>query len=521
MEFRYYTHHPMVDYANSMDPGAYDKGPQKPSTSIKDIGMSVPLGISAQNVAGIYSKIRMGAGSIELAFPTQGTGNRNAHTPEMYGTDQRQAIRELANINEVKLTTHAAYNVMGMMGRDQRDNFSNTNAREGMREVERAIDFAADTAGAGSVVVHTGEWERPLTEMYLDDPTTKTNLAYDDEGRLMFKRTQQQVFDAQFTLLDDRTSQKMETAQKDRKISIPIWNRADRDYDGKYQEDIHVMHDKEKWMEKYVGKPAHIKKGDYIDYEGRKIIDPYNVKYGRVPDFDPDARTFKVEYQNWNYFIKEAQEQTNFNKAHWKDKTNKDWRDDPMWYYDGERHPDEAFMHATLETNEGHSRGWAIQFAIDSKNDLELLKKYEEARKYYQQLDKEIPEEEKWKLMRNKEFGDLIPPESKHPLELIEERLNQVRARLTYAKESSASQLQQAEDTAETKEHIVTPSKRFKLHAARFYAEAGIRAMQRTKDPNTPVFIAIENIFPERFGGHPEELKFVIDQSRKWMVDFL
>jgi len=45
--------------------------------------------------------------------------------------------------------------------------------------------------------------------------------------------------------------------------------------------------------------------------------------------------------------------------------------------------------------------------------------------------------------------------------------------------------------------------------------------MQRSKDPEKPVLLALENIFPEKFGGHPEELKFIIDQSRKWFVKFL
>ena len=156
MEFQYHQNPPMSDYANSMDPEAYGHELQeKPSLSIKDIGMSVPMGISAQNVAGIYSKIRMGAGSIEIGFPGMISGNRQAQTPGMYGEDQRQAMRELANINEIKLTTHSAYNIMGMMGRDPRDNFSITNATQNLHEIQRAVDFAADTAGGGSVVVHT------------------------------------------------------------------------------------------------------------------------------------------------------------------------------------------------------------------------------------------------------------------------------------------------------------------------------------------------------------------------------
>jgi hypothetical protein len=527
MEFRYYTHHPMVDYTNSMDPDVYGHDvSDKPSMSIKDIGMSVPMGISAQNVAGIYSKIRMGAGSIEIGFPGAMSGQRQAQTPGMYGEDQRQAIRELANINEIKLTTHSAYNIMGMMGRDQRDNFSVTNAREGMREIQRAVDFAADTAGSGSVVVHSGEWERPLTDMYLDDPTGKKNLAYDEHDRLLFKRRHQEPHDASFVLLDDRTSQKMETVQKDRLVSVPKWRRADKDYDGQYQDYISTTHPDERWMLKHKGQPVRIKKGDYIDYEGNKIIDPYNGKFGRVPEFNKDTNAFEVSYKHWNNFIDEAKEQTEWKKEHWKEIKGKEWYKDDWWYYDGVVHPDEAFLHATLETNEGHSRGWAVQFAQDSREHLEILKKLNEVKKFYEKLDPQISEDEKWKILKadhrmyNMTQG-LIPPETKHPLKMINDEINNVRTRIEYARQSSASQLQQAEDTALTKRHIVNPTKRFELHGARMYAEAAIRALQRTKDPDNPVFLAIENIFPERFGGHPQELKYIIDKSREWFVKML
>ena len=153
-----YTHHPMADYFNAMEPQSYGIQPaNKPDVElgIQDIGMSVPMGISAANVAGIYSKIRMGAGSLEIGFPGVGAGNRQGQTPEMYGEDQRQAIRELSMANEVKFTTHASFQLMGMMGRDERGNFSLYNATQDMFELKRAIDFQADMGG-GSVVIHSG-----------------------------------------------------------------------------------------------------------------------------------------------------------------------------------------------------------------------------------------------------------------------------------------------------------------------------------------------------------------------------
>ncbi|MFH2028180.1 MAG: TIM barrel protein [Nanoarchaeota archaeon] len=527
MEF--YSPGPVVDYHNAMDSDSYAPTlGEELNLTTKDIGMSVPMGISASNVSGIYSKIRMGAGSIEIGFPGAYSGNRQAQTPGMYGEDQRQAIRELAKINEIKLTTHAPYPMMGIMGRDQRDNFSQTNARQNLHEIMRSIDFAADTAGSGSVVVHTGEWDRPLTEINVDDPTMQRNLSYDpDSGRLLFKKIQQEAHDAQFILLDDRTSQKMETVQRDRKIAVPRWKRADKEYDGIYQDNLAINKETDKWMNKYKGQTTKIKKGDYIDYEGKKIIDPYNPKYGRVPDFDPDSNRFVVDYKEFNDFVKEAKEQTEFKRQHWKEMRGMNPEDDYWWYYKGVVYPDEAYLHATLETNEGHSRGWALQYAEKMDTHLKALSSLKGAREFYADLMEKMPKDEQWKLFKQDTSitrfigADFAPPEYKNPVEIIDNLIKETRVNLEFARQASASQEQQAEDTAETKEHIITPYKRFKLHGARMYAEAGLRAMQRTKDPNNPVFLAIENIFPDKFGGHPTELKYVIDESRKWFVRFL
>src|SRR3989344_1476895 len=233
----YYSHHPVVDYFNAMDPQAYgEKPPYGAELGIKDIGMSVPMGISAANVAGIYSKIRMGAGNIEIQFPGYRSGNRNAQTPEMLGEDQRQAIRELSMANEVKFTTHASFGLMGLMGRDERGNFSTYGATQDLFELKRAIDFQGDMGG-GSVVIHSGEFERPMTDMYMDDESGRINLARDGSGRLMFRQAHTQEHDAKFELLDDRTSARIETVQKDKLVAHPVWNRAEHNYKGFDQDD--------------------------------------------------------------------------------------------------------------------------------------------------------------------------------------------------------------------------------------------------------------------------------------------
>ena len=491
---------PVADYFHAMDsPNYQEKQSYGLDLGIKDIGMSVPMGISAGNVAGIYSKIRMGAGNIEIQFPGYRTGSRNAQTPEMLGEDQRQAIRELSLANEVKFTTHASFQLMGMMGRDERGNFSVYNATQDLFELKRAIDFQADMGG-GSVVMHSGEFERPMTDMYLDDETGRLNLARDSSGRLLFRQAHTQEKDAQFTLLDDRTSAKIETVQKDRLVSHPEWNRSQKDG----------------WGEDVNGNKTYIRRGHYIDYQNKKIIDPYDPVNGRVPKFNTTTKQFSMTLKSFADFRDEADE---YNRWFEESKGRK-----PNYYE--KMYPEEAFVRATLDAQESTARGWALQYSREADALIKALNKLEDAKKYYQKIDKSVPEEEKWKLLRQDDelarfTGGFASPEMKSPLELIEKAKFGTERALEFAKATGTGQTQQAQDTALTKQHIVTPIKRLEKHGVRMYAEAGVHALRKTRDPNNPVTVAIEHIFPERFGGHLEELKWIISKSRERMVDLL
>jgi len=510
----YYSHHPVVDYFNAMDPQTYgEKPPYGAELGIKDIGMSVPMGISAANVAGIYSKIRMGTGNIEIQFPGYRMGNRNAQTPEMLGEDQRQAIRELSLANEVKFTTHASFQLMGMMGRDERGNFSITNATQDMFELKRAIDFQADLGG-GSVVIHSGEFDRPMTDMYLDDETGRINLGRDPSGRLLFKQAHTQEMEAHFELLDDRTSAKIETVQKNRLVAHPVWNRAEKSG--------WVMDQKgnKEWLRgpEYDSNGKIIYGGDYIDYQGRKILDPYDPLNGRVPKYHKEKKLFDVRLKSFEEFRREADEYNTYFEEKNKRKPN---------YYE-KMYPEEAYVRATLDSQEGIARGWSLQFSADSQKLVKILNKLEEARKFYEKLKETVPKEEQWKLLRQDqdilrhvETAGILQPEMKDPIDIIDRAIFDTKRRLEYDRSTAASQEQSAVDTHETKEHIITPIKRLERHGVRLYAEAGVHALRKTRDPENPVVVAIEHIFPERFGGHPEELKWIIQKSRDKMVEIL
>jgi RNA binding exosome subunit len=496
-----YGHHPATDYfappSNAMEPQTYghDVSFGTPDLGVDRIGMSVPLGIAAQNVAGIYSKIRMGVGSMEIQFPGYRSGNRQSQTPEMYGEDQRTAIRELAMANEVDFTTHASFQMMGMTGFDGGRSYDVKNAVQNLQELKTAIDFQADIAKGGSVVMHAGEFDRPITDMYLDDETGHINLARDPSGRLMFRQYLTQEGAAQFSLIDDRTHQ-VQHVQRDRLVSYPVWLTAEKDDSSKG-----------------------VKKGDYIDYEGRKITDDqiYDPLKGRVPVIEKDG-TARVELRSFDYFRGEAKRYNEwFEKKH-KRKPN---------YYE-KMYPEEAFARASLETEEAQARGgarYSLSYGAHAHHLAERLSKLREAMNFYNNLEKSLPEEERQKLVREfyERIGDsaIIPRAKGLPTDILKREIEQTEHYLQYAQTTMPGSENRALDLAESKRHLVAPIKRLERTGVRLYAEAGVHALRRTEDPNAPIVVAIEHIFPEQFGGHPEELKWIIRKSRERMVDLL
>jgi len=508
----------MVDYFNALDSEAYGAHDNKDlGLGVQDIGMSVPLGISAQNVSGVYSKIRMGAGNIELGFPGAFSGQRNAQTPGMYGADQRQALREMAEINDVKFTVHGAYNVMGMTGQDQQGNIALTSGERSQNEILRAIEFAADVAGGGSVVVHSGEFERPITHLYLDghmlddNGKEKRNYAKDENGRLMFKKRLTEPWDFAFQVFDPRTGQVHDAVAKgDRFVAQPVWLRSKKSQPYK---DAH-------------GKT--VNPGDYIDEEGNLIEDPFGIKFeysndknrkfegGRVPELDPKTGRYKVKYFHFDDFERESLE---YNKYFEKVMGRK-----PEYYE--KLSGQEMFLRGQMTTQAMNARGWSMYYGQDIEQNIEALKRLRRIRKQYEKLDANTPPEEKWKILKQDQklfhiTGGIIPPENKDPLEYIDEQIKHVQKGIEFAKGSSSSQEEQAWDILHTMHGLRSGEKVFNRHFRRLYAELGIEAMKKTKDPNNPIVLTVENIFPERYGGHPEELKFMIKQIREKMVEYL
>ncbi|NOZ80646.1 MAG: sugar phosphate isomerase/epimerase, partial [DPANN group archaeon] len=257
-----------------------------------------------------------------------------------------------------------------------------------------------------------------------------------------------------------------------------------------------------------------------------KIEDPFGIKFergmtdkfvgGRVPEIDSKTGRFKTRYQDLEYFEKEAFE---YNRSFSNITGQK-----PDYY--NQTSGREMYMKSTMQTQAGYSLGWALQFSNEVPGYIERIKRLKKLRKHYETIDRNLPEEEKWKLLKQDatmaQFTKgLLGPEMKDPLAMINEEISHQQKLLEYAQQSGNSQELQAMDTIETMKHLKTPEKYFEKNFVNYYALAGLRAMDQSRDTSRPVVLTLEHIFPERFGGHPQELKWIIRKARERMVDFM
>ncbi|PIZ53879.1 hypothetical protein COY26_00625 [Candidatus Woesearchaeota archaeon CG_4_10_14_0_2_um_filter_33_10] len=432
--------------------------PEEKILGIKDIGLAMAMGIGARNIPEIASKIRSGAGSLEIQFMGAGRGSQQGETPGMFGKYHRQALRELSKVSDVSLTTHASVGIPGLAGQDQQGNFSDEQRKMALDEVKRAIEFAADTALGGSVVIHTGEFQRPISEEQWA------------EGGKKFSGFEKEEEKAVIRVVNKKTGQVLTQIRKNEEVSRPVWRRNKND--------------------------------EYIDYDGNVVS-----RGERVPVFNKEKGTFDVKDVKWESFVDEAKEMTEENRK--KYGAN----------FDKEKHtvtPEEAFLIATTEGQARIAKGWALNYSEGLNKEFDLLKQLKEEKEMLEENLKTMPEDEKWKI--------------KNKIKRIEEGegrqnpgIKDLEQSIKARQEMVTGQLQQANDQERLGENVMSAKKYALEKSFSGYALSGMRAMEETKKKNLekPLFITMENIFPESYGGHPEELKKLVLESRKEMEKML
>jgi len=453
---------------------------QEPILTVNEIGQTVTEGRAGGGtfIESMQAAIFKGAGSVELsAVPAgaePGTG------VESYGVEKRQQLREIARANEIKIasvhTPSQIGNLSGFAGPER--GFVDEQREVFLNEVKKAINFAADVTGGGAVVVHTGEYQRPISEQ---------PWARDEYGRLVFKHYEEEPERAIMRVVDDRTGQVIHHLRKNQEIYRPVWQKADKDYE---------------YVDEKTGETIKVKKDvDYVDYEGRKV----GIE-NRVPVYDESTGRFKVEKLTWDDFVSEAEERNKYNPER-------------------KITPELAMLHASIETQAGQARGWALYHGMHMKEHLDNLEKLKEAYNRYKAMEDATPEDEKWKIMRSvsKDITHLgvIPSENKLPSEVINEAITQTRHYIEHIKEGSVGYEQQAKEQELFKLHAMPIGEYAKKKTMQSYAEAGIYALDQTKTRHLakPVFLAPEQVFPEHgYGSHPEEMIELVQTARQEMT---
>ncbi len=477
--------------------------------NIKDIGFSVPLGLAANNVSGIAAKIKTGTKTMELQFFGAGRSQRGAQTPELYGKPQRQALAELAKATEVEFTTHASGGVMGMAGMGERG-FSKEAQRMAVDEVNRAVDFAADVAKGGTVVVHVGEFNRPFSEAEWNKkgPWAGKFRKYEDEEK-----------EAQFLLVDNRDGHAIGNASKLKKTPLPVWK---------------TVSPGEEYLEE--GKKKIAKEGEliYVDYWKNKV-----KSEERVPVFEKGE--FKVNLVSWDYIEKEAQEMTKRARRFWKDKQvgkeKTSWEESIWLRFKDVRseeeiqvRPEEAALVLNTEMKEASNRGYALYHQGEFEDNLKKMEKLQKAKEFYKKLEAATDPEERWKLQREMppEAMGLIPPETKFPGEILEKEISRLKVNIDQARGIVTQYMSQAQAEAEEIRHIQNAEDYALKQSFKGYAELGLKAYEQSQKLKKmgekgakDLFIGMEHIFPEQYGGHPDELIALVENSRKRMAQEL
>jgi sugar phosphate isomerase/epimerase len=420
-----------------------------------DIGISAP---PMQNqLEALQAKIRQGAKRVELGFMGRGKGSmgQGSTTPEMYGMEERRDMKELAELNRVILSTHATPAIGNVSGLTE-GGFNEMAREQAFNEIRRAIDFAADVTPGGAVVLHTGEFQRPIYDNYPDFQMYPTEAG---EG------TESSEKKAVHHIVDKRTGQII-PVRTDQPVQLPVWKLND--------------------------------KGDFELDENKQ----------RIPetDIDPETglRTFKIETKYWKYFVDLAER---------KNKQNPDNPTTAALEYHKEQLTIQKLQYSALS----HFYGGVDQYEETQKT----LKRMEDELKYQEKYEAALSDEDKEKIkqpipMRTRGLS----PEFALPSENMKAEIREMQGRLQHLKFGAMTYTQQSEQLNQTMANLV-PIKDYAVQkSADTIARAGLFAMAKSEQAHLkePLYVAPENIFPETYGSHPDELRTLIIESRKSMA---
>ena len=380
---------------------------------IKKTGIAHGIG---KPLVGLDAQIKAGASIVELGFGGAGYKSMgDTYTPERISKTERREIKELAEINKVKVTVHSTWAPESTLsGLDTRlGKFSDEARESALTEIKRAIDFSADATNGGPVVVHVGEWDRPIIDVENEfGGGFKSHTNEEKTYRIVNKKT------GEISRLDKESMFRLDANGK--KIKI--------------------------------------------DKEG--IIDAKKIDFTKVKN--PEKEIAK----------------------HFEEETERQYRSEAIKHTEMLKHTEEQLnkVNKRLELSEAAAK--VGEPLMIRKNDP---------------------------LYSEDIHGTTIIPEKEELKKLKKE----LEMNYEWQKQAALSYKQQLDKFKETKGNF-TSLKEFALEkAAENIANAAEYAIKKSSKTKDPIFVAPENISPQQYGGHPEELKKIIIESRKQLKERL
>ena len=499
--------------------------PDFAAITIADVGQSVTegsrFGMFRQS---INAAIRVGARKVELQ--TQMGGGAEPVGAESYGKAAREELREIARANEFEYqAVHAPTQIGNLSGFVPRQggagDFSDEHRKAAIEEIKKSIDFSADVAQGGAVVVHTGEYHRPLSEQeWAVEKDQYGNAVKDQFGRPQYKFLGygEEPARAVLYMVDRRNGKVIGDVRKNQTVREPLFLKAgeiDPDTGVDFKDRVGAYD--ERRAERL--KDPYIREGELVDKNG-KWIDPEDPEdlFHRVPKYDKDKTRFISRELTWKDFDERAKI---YNERH---------KEDIARGLLPERKPEEEFFTTQLQTQILQARGSSLFHGRYYEEERDVWLELKKAEKFYKELEEKMPPDEVWKLMKedqiSRRFGDprFMVNKTKLPSQLISDSLRDIEMEMKYTREASAAADAQADSQLDNLRNIQPISRYAIEQSLKSYAEVAIHAMQQSErqDIKRPIFVAPENIFPEMgYGSHPQELIELVEKARDKMVDFL
>jgi hypothetical protein len=438
----------------------------------------------AHQVSGFNEKIRAGAGKIEIEFIGQGKTNSQQPGPESFGRKDREDIRGLAEINEIKTSVHASWHNGGLAGLGK-EGFNEQIRQNAITEIEKAIHFAAEATKGGAIVFHTGEWQRPMTDL--------------KGGR--FEAFPGEKEKSPIMVVDGQTGD-ISAVRRDQFVFEPKFYTA-KEYEPVIKKKLVGTIDK---------KGNTIEADDWIDMQGNAIKREWVISdrreeierlFDRVPVWNAAKTNFDIEQRDFNYFENEAKK---LSEKNGKTIT-----------------PEELFFKSQLADHVSQAKGQSLFSARDYEQIKEARDAAQKALEYYSKFEGILSEDEKWQIMVQKGIVQqgLAPPRNMLPSEFLKEQIKQFDDQMRYVHEASASSDARAREALDRMKRVTTLDKFGTDKTADTIARLGMTAMRYTdahqKELNEPLYVAPENWDPGAFGSHPDELRKIVEGSRKKM----